>query len=382
MSASYPGALPPPPGVTADLDHPQDVLKTCHYVTQALTLVFVTVFVGLRVYAKRKVLVSSLTMDDYAIYSAYVFMIGYCICAFFMGSHGGGLNQWDVSVTQIQPYLKSCYAATLFYAPMAFTVKLALLVMIVRVFGSVHRKTLIGMYVLIAIIVAYYVSGFFIKVFICWPISAYWHGESDKCMNQSAIITADAIISVISDLTILLLPTPLTWSLQLPRRKRVRVAGLLCAGGIATAFSIYRLALIITDKANPNMTIVFTKVVLSGNAEVGIGLICACLPAVNALFVRANRGSSYLAQQSDNSDSRRGGGGGGGGGGQIVLTRSFQVDRTQDGKKVFELELEAGGGCGDEAGLVAAGQQPSVLNKQSSHTPSQPPSLRSDETCC
>ncbi len=150
---------------------------------------------------------------------------------------------------------------------MAFTVKLALLVMIVRVFGTVHRKTLIGMYILIAVIVAYYVSGFFIKIFICWPIPAYWHGESDKCMNQSAIITADAIISVISDLVILFLPTPLTWSLQLPKRKRLRVAGLLCAGGIATAFSIYRLALIITDKASHNQTIVFTKVVLSGYVQ-------------------------------------------------------------------------------------------------------------------
>ncbi|GJN85604.1 GPCR, PTH11-type [Purpureocillium lilacinum] len=368
MSSSYPGALPPPPGVTADINNPQDVLRTCHYVTQALTLVFVSVFVGLRLYAKRKVLVNSLTTDDFAIYSAYLFMVGYCICAFFMGIHGGGLNQWDVAVTQIEPFFKACYAATLFYAPMAFTVKLALLVMIVRVFGTVHRKTLIGMYILIAVIVAYYVSGFFIKIFICWPIPAYWHGESDKCMNQSAIITADAIISVISDLVILFLPTPLTWSLQLPKRKRLRVAGLLCAGGIATAFSIYRLALIITDKASHNQTIVFTKVVLSGNAEVGIGLICACLPAINAIFVRANK-SGYLGQPSHNSEAR----------GQIMLTRSYQVDRTQDGKKVLEIEMEAGG---DEDGLVSGGQEPSMLHRQPSNTNSQPPSLRSDETYC
>lgn len=363
---SYPGALPPPPGVVADVEHPHDVLRTCFYVTQALTLFFVSIAFGLRLYSKKIILGGSLAIDDYAIYSAYVFTIGYCICAFFMGSHGGGLNQWDVSPDQIVPFFKSCYAATLFYAPMAFTVKLALLVMIVRVFGSVHRKTLIGMYVLIAIIVAYYVSGFFIKLFICWPISAYWRGESDKCMNQSAIITADAIISVISDLVILLLPTPLTWSLQLPLRKRLRVMGLLGAGGIATAFSIYRLALIITDKASQNQTIVFTKVVLSGNAEVGIGLICACLPAINALFVRAGRGSSYVNQPSHSSELRSG---------QIMLTRSYQVDRTDDGKKAIELELEA-----DEANLVPRGQNHSALERQQSHTASQPGSLKSDVT--
>lgn len=147
---------------------------------------------------------------------------------------------------------------------MALTVKLALLVIIIRVFGQVHKKTLIGVYVLIGLLVAYYVSGWFIKVFVCWPIPAYWRGETEKCLNQSAIITSDAIISVISDLTILLLPTPLTWSLQLPKRKRMRVSGLLCAGGIATAFSIYRLAMIVQERNSTNQTIVFIKVILSG----------------------------------------------------------------------------------------------------------------------
>lgn len=147
---------------------------------------------------------------------------------------------------------------------MAMTVKLALLVIIIRVFGSVHRRTLIGIYIFIGMIVAYYVSGFFIKIFICWPISAYWTGDASKCMNQSAIVTADSIISVISDLAILLLPTPLTWSLQLPRRKRLRVSGLLCAGGVATGFSIYRLAMIVDQRNSTNMTMVFIKVILSG----------------------------------------------------------------------------------------------------------------------
>lgn len=158
---------------------------------------------------------------------------------------------------------------------MTLAVKLALLVIIIRVFGSVHKKTLVGVYVLIGMLVAYYGSGFFIKLFICWPISAYWRGERDKCLNQSAIITSDAIISVISDLTILLLPTPLTWSLQLPRRKRLRVSGILCAGGIATAFSIYRLILIIAERRSANQTVVFVQVILSGYGE--SCRVCVCV---------------------------------------------------------------------------------------------------------
>jgi hypothetical protein len=61
---SYPGAAPPPSGVTADVDNPQDVLRTINYVTQGLTLLLTTTFVGIRFYAKMKVMGGSFSMDD------------------------------------------------------------------------------------------------------------------------------------------------------------------------------------------------------------------------------------------------------------------------------------------------------------------------------
>jgi hypothetical protein len=147
---------------------------------------------------------------------------------------------------------------------MALFVKIALLLLIARVFGSVHKKTILGIYVFMAMLVIYYTIGVIIKIRICWPISAYWEGDMTKCLDQAAIITADSIISVVSDLAILFIPTPLTWSLQMPRKKKLRVMGVLCAGGLATAFSIYRLGMIVHEKTSSNQTIVFVKVVLSG----------------------------------------------------------------------------------------------------------------------
>lgn len=61
---SYPGALKPPANQLADVNNPVDVLRTCNYVTQALTVLFVSIFVGTRFYAKRKILRGSLTLDD------------------------------------------------------------------------------------------------------------------------------------------------------------------------------------------------------------------------------------------------------------------------------------------------------------------------------
>ncbi|KAK2685566.1 hypothetical protein QWA68_015856 [Fusarium oxysporum] len=226
---SSPGAAPPPSGVEPNLKHPQDVLRSCNYARQALTIAFVSAFVVTRFYVKTRVMGGGTTRDDFRI-----------CCHYLLRSHG--------------PNRQTCSPLHL-----------------IRVFGDAHKKTMMGIYNFIGMLVAYYVSGLFIKIFICWPISAYWKGEIDKCLNQSAIIFADAIISVISDLVILLLPTPLTWSLQLSRRKRLRVIGILCAGDVATAFSIYRLAMILHEGKSVNQTIVFTKAILSGNAEAGIG---------------------------------------------------------------------------------------------------------------
>ncbi|KAG5979689.1 hypothetical protein E4U55_004869 [Claviceps digitariae] len=316
---SYPGAGPPPEGVTPDLAHPDDTLRTINYMTQALTVVIVTGFVATRVYAKSKVLGGGFTMDDYATYFAYVLLMSYCVIAVFASLYGGGLNMWEVPKGGIQDYFKACYAATIIYMPMVLSVKLALLIIIIRVFGTVHRKTLIGIYFLVGALCIYYGSGLFIKIFVCWPISAYWRGEASKCLNQGGIIIADSITSVVSDLAILLLPVPLTWSLQMPRKKRLRVSGMLCAGGIATGFSIYRLVLILSELKSLNQTIVFTKVILSGNAEIAIGLICACLPAVNTLYLQKTHGSSYLKQSSRSRRTASQAG-------EIVLTRSFHVD--------------------------------------------------------
>lgn len=60
----FPGAAPPPDGVEPNLENPRDVLKTVMNTTQWLTLLFVTVFVALRLYAKTKILKSVASWDD------------------------------------------------------------------------------------------------------------------------------------------------------------------------------------------------------------------------------------------------------------------------------------------------------------------------------
>lgn len=164
----------------------------------------------------------------------------------------------------IVAYYKFCYIATVLYCPMALFVKIALLSIIIRIFAP-YRTKITFIYVLLGCLCIYYLIAEIIKIRMCDPIPSYWEGTPGRhCFDQSAALLADSIISVVSDLIILILPLPLTWSLRMSRNKKLRVIGILSAGGLATAFSIYRLILVLRDGKTTDMTIFFTCIIMSG----------------------------------------------------------------------------------------------------------------------
>ncbi|KND87241.1 hypothetical protein TOPH_08107 [Tolypocladium ophioglossoides CBS 100239] len=365
----FPGAIPPPPGVVPDLENPDNFLRKLNYITQAMTIVIVSGFVAMRYYSKRTILRGVPTLDDYATYVAYVLMIGFCIISCLLSVHGGGLNQWEVLPSQIEPFVKArphnrllvdmrqtincilqvSYVGGIIYPVMALSVKLALLTLIVRIFGSVYHKVFIGVKIFLGILVVYYIADLCVKIFICWPIASYWDGGTGKCLHLDAILTANSIMSVISYFVILLLPIPLTWSMQLPKPKRLRIIGLLCAGGVAAAFSVYRLILALKNLTSKNVTMILIRGGLAANAEIGIGLICACLPAISALIVHRQRGCSCDRQPSHSTPE--------GPGGEITVTRCFVVDSAHE-----EPGLVAGVVAQASQHTIQAGLEPRAGN--------------------
>lgn len=148
---------------------------------------------------------------------------------------------------------------------MAFAVKVALLYIVIRIF-SPDRKKVMVVYVILGTLLVYYIPCLIMKIFACRPISAYWEGTENGgwCLNQQKVIMADSVISMVSDLCILVLPLPLMWNLHIQRGKKLRVVGLLGAGGVATAFSVWRLVIMIQDGASPDYTVLFIESVLTG----------------------------------------------------------------------------------------------------------------------
>ncbi|CAI7604488.1 unnamed protein product [Penicillium manginii] len=269
--------LPRDPG---DVDIDRSVQKW-NYACQSLCIITMTLFFGLRVYTRQFIL-NGFGKED-------------------LGHYGGGLHLADVPDEYLIPFSKTVYVTLVMYGPTAYITKFCLLWIMTRVF-SPFRKAVIFIYAFMGIMLAYYIPAVIVKIRLCNPISKFWDDSIEgSCMNENAIIMADAVISVTSDLIVLLLPLPLTLSLQMSNKKKMRVIAILGAGGLAVASSIIRLILIAITAKSKDTTLAFMRVNMLGNAEISIGVICTCLPALSALLKKVLR--EYSSNKATTSPS-------------------------------------------------------------------------------
>ncbi|KAL3418416.1 hypothetical protein PVAG01_10132 [Phlyctema vagabunda] len=281
-------ALAPPPGITPNFEHPEDAIFTLNLVVNYLAIALATIAVALRIYVRLKIQNAFSKEDVFCCLGWVATMALFCAGA-LLGKYGGGHHEWEVESTRVEKFIQVQYAGVIAYGPATFLIKVTLLLVYVRVF-SPFRKTIIFIYVFMAMLVAYYIPMQIIKMRLCYPIWKVWRDSEDgTCLDIKKIFVADTVISSITDLAILIIPIPLTWSLQMAAQKRIRYVALLGAGGLATAASIARLVLLVKLGDSPDRTFTGTLFYLLSTAEMGFGLLCACVPAINVFYLNLVR---------------------------------------------------------------------------------------------
>lgn len=115
--------------------------------------------------------------------------------------------------------------------------------MLISIFHPVRKKIGLFIQAFMVFLVVYYTAIISARIFGCTPISAFWEGHG-RCINLGALLIIDTFVSLITDGIILALPILLAASLHLPLKKKVRVAAILGAGGLAIVANIYRVYLV------------------------------------------------------------------------------------------------------------------------------------------
>ena len=112
--------------------------------------------------------------------------------------------------------------------PLCF-IKLSILFLYRRIFrGPVFD---ICTKVMIGIVIAWTISFFFAFLLQCVPVTtSTLPGPGEHCINLSPVTYALGVTGVLTDFTILMIPIPNVWQLQIPFRSKVAIIGIFALG--------------------------------------------------------------------------------------------------------------------------------------------------------
>lgn len=123
-------------------------------------------------------------------------------------------------------------ASQIMYGPLIFITKLSILLLFLRIFvPSRKSKTFYLVHILLWTNLVFYLADTIVEIFECTPRRKIWLPKtSGKCVNISSLILITAIINVISDFSILLLPMASIWRLQLEINQKLGITAIFAAG--------------------------------------------------------------------------------------------------------------------------------------------------------
>ncbi|VBB79527.1 Putative protein of unknown function [Podospora comata] len=195
----------------------------------------------LRCFVRTRV-VKGFGLDDWLMAASTGAYIAFCCFSNVGVSHGTGKHKSDVDPENYRIAMNRWYYCYLLYAWSMILVKLSIGYFLLRVTITRLHKWII--YAAGAISCVSCLTFFFLAMFQCYPISFFWNKDQDgRCINMN-ILTALGILysifSVITDLTYALLPAWVVAQLNMDKKSKVAVIGLMGMGCVASAAVIVR----------------------------------------------------------------------------------------------------------------------------------------------
>ncbi|KAF1964130.1 hypothetical protein BU23DRAFT_547903 [Bimuria novae-zelandiae CBS 107.79] len=235
--------------------------------------------------------------------------------------YGIGSDVWTVPFDHITEFVRWLYVLGVLYFLQIALLKLSILLFLLRIFPRPLTKRLLKATIAFNLLYggAFVITG----IFQCQPISFYWTSWDKnpairgKCMNINALNWSNAVIGVVLDVWMLAIPLYEVFHLQLSLRKKISVVLMFFVGTFVTVISAVRLQSLVTFAASSNPTWNQADVITWSLVEIGVGIVCTCMPALRVILNRmfpkllgmtTDRSQPYYANHPDpTNNSGRGG---------------------------------------------------------------------------
>ncbi|EFX06568.1 cfem domain containing protein [Grosmannia clavigera kw1407] len=199
---------------------------------------------------------------------------------------GLGRDIWTITPKNITGILYLYYWDELLYLAALPMTKISILLFYRRIFPSPFFRR--AVWLLIGCNVGYLIAFNIVSVYQCSPLEGAWKAWDGTvqahCRDINAQSWAAAIINIALDLATIILPLPELSKIRLSIAKKFQVLLMFSLGFFVTIVSAIRLSSLQQYGTTTNFTQDYTEIGYWSTIEVAVGVVCACLPAVRALF--------------------------------------------------------------------------------------------------
>ncbi|KAI0449673.1 hypothetical protein F5B21DRAFT_493622 [Xylaria acuta] len=294
-------AAAPPAGITQNLDNPPNENHVVIGVI-GLFLFLAGAFVLIHVYAKVFFL-KNIRFEDYFIIPIVGTYVGFCVfwlrIALTPGT-GHFVHIWDFRLKNLAPFYHNVFLCIQLYGATMLVLKPAILLGWCRIFAANNpRGYFFWTCIAISVInILNYLLGIVIESTSCVPQAAWWDKTiPGHCLDTQILALTTAIVNLVLDVVILILPQRIIWKLNMSLKKRLSVSIVFIVGALATASAAARLATSQIYVESPDLTYNTSQTGLWLAAEMTAGIIIYATPATP-------KPMAYLMQQAGSSVSK------------------------------------------------------------------------------
>ncbi|KAJ4363433.1 hypothetical protein N0V83_009726 [Neocucurbitaria cava] len=308
----------------------------CVGVATALTSLSI-VIVALRVYT-RAFIVRNIGKDDAAMLLALLLTIGYLAVIFVCRDNGLGYSGRVLTPEQMVNQIRGTLAIEVMYYFLINSIKISILFFYLRIAAQKHFEHLCKGTI-------YFLATFggicvICTLAQCIPLHKMWDFTGmvkGKCINTTALFYTTSSINIAADMWILGLPISTLLKVRRPGREKIALIVIFSLGIFSCIASIVRLHAIriYTESKDPFFDAV--PINLWSMVEVNMGILCASIPSLKALFSKAQRERSQNSASYQYHGRERSGGksskgsSGNGSAGTVIQNEAYDLKAVESG---------------------------------------------------
>ncbi|KAF1844010.1 uncharacterized protein K460DRAFT_155831 [Cucurbitaria berberidis CBS 394.84] len=298
--------FPAPQGYVVDLANPQRSGLAANFWFGVVGMAVSAAFMGIRIFTKTA-LARNFSADDGVLIVSWAFSVAIQTVILYQYGRGFlGIHIWELTGHDVNTALNLISVASILYCPFLACAKFSLLFFYLKL--SHLRWFRLCVYANMFLVVGYNIALVFPLIFTCTPFMKTFDVTITEgtCINRTPLYMATAVLNMLTDVALLVLPIPMIVSLQMPK---VQKAGLICIFGVGSATcvtSAVRLGLLFPMLKTIDQTWAIVTPGIWILIEANLVIITGCLPTMRLFFRHV--APHLIGESSIRSRSRKAGG--------------------------------------------------------------------------